>query len=338
MIKIPPQTIDVSHAFDPELREAQQQFDAYLGSRPEAPMVLDDAEIMLTESASERKVDERIPVGLGRAAISIEEAEDITRSFDVPVVAVHKFSKANKLGMMIDDIRDNADYKFAPFAIEHDGSDVAKLTERLLPQEAISAIRRIGQHYEDGKVYRIIDHVGEKENGTFHPHYYFIDRTVPGKTRMYFVDPEHKVAKNNLLRPSIANLVGIEVSDDETEAAHVAVLRYKIPEYQQKLSDDGLDSNSLRLVMEEVLNNGGNLPKKLKADFENKVLFMIASFGDHSRVQARYSSKEQIDNFAKGGRGSSALEGKVQMQQHIINKLIRLFNKPSKVREIKPRV
>ena len=49
-----------------------------------------------------------------------------------------------------------------------------------------------------------------------------------------------------------------------------------------------------------------------------------------------HDMKAQMYNFAKGGKGSSALEGKVLMQAHVVNKLIRLFYQPSnKVTEVK---
>jgi len=318
--------INVDRAFNPEARQAQIDFDAYLETRP----VRDEGDNPENGTA----VEEDILSSLAKKATELNEDGDVTKSFNLPVVAVHPMSKANRLGMLIDDIRDNVDYAFPPQAVECSGPDAAKLTERFLPQEAVAAIRRIGQHYDRG-IYRRIDIVGDKESGTNHPHIYFLDKTVPGKTRMFFVDPEDKVAVNDKLRPSIANLVGVEVPDDESESAKVAVLRYRIPTYVPGVKQEGRGPDELKAVISEVIDNGDSLPEILTGDAENQVLFMIVGDDASSRVQARYSTRRQIESFAHGGRGSSALEGKVLMQVHVVNKLIRLFNQPSEARQVR---
>ena len=237
--------------------------------------------------------------------------------------------------MEIDDVRDNLDFPRPPYTVEYIGPEAMQLTERLLPAEAVAQIRRIGQHYKPG-VFRRIDIVGDKEKGTNHPHIYFLDTSEPGVTRMYFVDPEDKVAVNDRLRPSIVNAVGIEVPDNELESPKVAILRYKIPKYEFGVKKEGRGPDELKSVIAEVLDSGGELPDILCGEAENQVLFLIAGDSYSSRVQARYSTKQQMYNFAKGGKGSSALEGKVLMQAHVVNKLIRLFYQPSnKVTEVK---
>lgn len=317
--------------FDPEARRAKDERNSelgnYLSTRPSyAPK-------FIVIASTEERPGER----------TLNEDGDITQSFNVPVVAIHSRSKMNKLGMMIDDVRDIREYPSPPPATEYSGPESALLTERILPADAIEAIRRVGSYYPDGYIQWKTDHVGnskiedKRNDPAWHPHYYFIDRSHEGVTRMYFVDPEHKVAKDNLFRPSIANLVGIEVPDDETQSSRVAILRYQIPRYDYQNKPVGLGHHDLRSVIEQTLDNGGNLPEELTGEAERKVLFMIASDHEKSRVQARYSTKRQVESFARGDKGSSALEGKVMMQGHVVNKLIRLFNHPEGAHQVRDR-
>lgn len=307
--------IPIEHAFDPEARQAQQDFDRYLEARPGPPEVVELAETPGTGIPD--------PQGV---------SENITASFDRQVIEHQPQGKPQRVGMMLDDIRDNQVYERPVYAATCEGPEAAVFTTRLLPVEAQQAIRRIGQHYPDGTMSRRIDHVGKEK--TYHPHYYFIDRTKPGTTRMYFVDPEHKVAANSIVRPSIVNLVGIEVPDDETVSPQVAILRYQVPKYDPKDKPKGLGHNDLKDVIEEVLDNGGALPELLTGDAEHGVLFMLAGNNEVSRAQGRYSTKKQLNSFVKGGTGSSALEGKVHVNEDVLNKLIRLFNQPSQARVV----
>lgn len=235
---------------------------------------------------------------------------------------------------MLDDIRDNQEWLMPPYTAEAEGEGAERLLERLLPEAGVKAVRRLGQHYEEGHLYRQITQVGDRAKGTFHSHFFFLDKTHPGVTRLYFVDPEHKVAHDNFIRPSITNLFGIEVPDAEDETPKVALIRFRVPEYDPKHKPEDLGFNDLRMVIEQVLDNDGQLPDRLTGDAERQVLFMIAASSDYSRVQGRYSSRKQIDAFARGEKGSSALEGKLKVQAHVINRLIKLFNHPAQAREV----
>lgn len=259
----------------------------------------------------------------------------ITQSFERPVVPINHHTRADRIGMLVDDVRDNLPSDYPPLAVEYVGIEASKLLDRLLPRTAERAVRRLGSNYEDGELYYRFDNVGDKEQGTNHTHFYFMDQTRSGVTRMYFVDPEHLVAKRNMMRPSIVNLVGLEVPDDGVASPMVAILRYRVPEYDYQDKPVGMDRESLRLVIEQVLDNGGSLPKELQGERERDVLFMMAATGSSSRVQARYSYNSQINSFAQGDKGSSALEGKVQVQVHVLNKLIRLFNQRSHAKQRK---
>ena len=261
------------------------------------------------------------------------KAQNITGSFERPVVIRSRQKRHKRAGMIIDDIQDNLEHVKPPYTAYHEGLEADELRERLLPDEAVKAVRRIGEHYPDGFRKRIVDHVGTKGAGDFHPHYYFIDRTSK-KTRMFFVDPEHRVASNVFIRPSIVNLVGVEVSDDESESPQVAILRYKVPKYDTKNKPKGLGPAELLNVIEEVLDTEGELPEVLSGELEQQILFILTSSNTRSRVQARYSSKKQIEDFARGKKGSSALEGKVKVQADVLNKFFRLFNKPYNARTI----
>ncbi len=316
---------DVDAAFDPTSRAAQADFDAYLLSRP-----ANEAERALAETTDFLPVEHAFGP---EPAVITRGPEPITETFNKPVIPEQHQSKPDRIGMMFDDIRDNHAWVIPPCTAEYDGYEADMLLERLLPYGAASAVRRLGQAYEDGHVYRRITHVGDKEKHTFHPHYYFMDKTHPGKTRMYFVDPEHKVANKSFLRPPIVNLVGIEVPDQEDEEPKVAILRCRIPMYDQAQKPEGMGPEELRTVIEQALDRG-ELPDRFSDDSEKEVLFMIAASENHSRVQARYSTKRQIRAFAKGQRGSSALEGKVWVNAYVVNKLITLFNQPAEVREV----
>lgn len=323
--------IDVDAAFDPGLRAAQADMDRYLLSRPTG-IIVDDSknvyqiEVSLPLDIKEESGDE-LPVAVRGLA-------DITKSFDKSVVPLRARSRPDKIGMVLDDIRDNKAWVKPPYATVYQGPGAEKLLEQLLPEDTASAFRRLGQHYEDGHMYRRIIHVGNREDGTFHPHFYFMDRTRAGVTRVYFVDPEHKVASKNLLRPSIANLVGIEVPDNEIEAPSVTIMRCLIPEYDYENKPDGLRPEELRKVIEQALDRNGDLPDRFAGGSERRVLFMIAANSQATRVQARYSTKKQIESFARGGRGSRALDGKLWVQGYVVDKLIKLFNQRSEAREV----
>ncbi|MCA9332995.1 hypothetical protein KDA00_03930 [Candidatus Saccharibacteria bacterium] len=260
--------------------------------------------------------------------------DDITTSFARPIMPEEPQPILDRIGMMFDDVRDNEDWIRPPYTAKYEGPESAKLLERLLSDGATKSVRRLGQHYENGHMYRRITHVGDKDKGTYHPHYYFMDRTHPGMTRMYFVDPEHKVANNNIWRPPIVNLVGIEVPDRESTSSRVTIMRCRVPKYDFKHKPEGLGPDELFTVIEQALERNGGLPDEFTGDMESKVLFMIASDHNSSRVQARYSTKKQIEGFARGERGSSALEGKVWVHAYVVNRLINLFNQRAEARKV----
>ena len=319
--------IDVSAAFDPELRIAQAEFDAYLLGRP----------ALGTEI--ETDTDNFLDILTGKSLVNqfevaSEAVDNDIKTPDVSVVRPRSQSKIDRIGMIYNDVHDNQDWLIPPYAAEYHGPGTTELVERLLPEEAVNSIRHLRLNYEDGHMYRQILHVGKRENGDFHPHYYFMDRTRPGVTRLYFVDAEHKVAKKNFIKPPIANLVGIEVPDKEDVVPQVAIIRCRVPKYSYKQKPEGMKPEELRTVIEQVLDRNGGLPDRLSGSSERQMLFMIAANADSSRVQARYSSSRQIDHFARGEKGSKALEGKVWVQAYVVATLIKLFGEPEKARKV----
>lgn len=323
-------SIDVDAAFNPELRAAQANFNAYILDRYTSGTEL-PAEGAETNTPLTLPTDESL---VGQFVVASEAVAKDTKTPDTSVVRPRAQSKIDRIGMIYNDVHDNQDWMIPPYAAEYHGTETTKLVERLLPEEDASSIRHLRLNYEDGHMYRQILHVGKRDNGDFHPHYYFIDRTRTGVTRLYFVDAEHKVAKKNFIKPPIANLVGIEVPDKEDAVPQVAIIRCRVPKYSYKQKPEGMKPEELRTVIEQVLDRNGGLPDRLSGSSERQMLFMIAANADSSRVQARYSSNRQIDHFARAEKGSKALEGKVWVQAYVVATLIKLFSDPTKARKV----
>lgn len=308
---------NVEHAFDPEARQAQLDLDSYIATRP------------LTEEDQVTKADS-LPILTSK--LDRTDIMDVTPDMMPP--ERRQATRRDRIGRMLDDVRDNIENSIPPYAAIHEGLGAKILRMRLLPNIAAEEIRKLSSAYDKGHTYRFVDHVGKKENKTYHPHYYFLDNTDNDAVRLYFVDPEHKIAHINIVRPSIVNLVGIEVPHDKDESPKATILRYQVPEYDPLNKPKGMSPNELLSVAKDALHRQMELPKTLSGSDEHRVLFALSASDFNSRVQARYSSKKQIECFAGGGIGSSALEGKVQVQLFVIEKLMRLFAQPDQVRKL----
>lgn len=209
------------------------------------------------------------------------------------------------------------------------------LLDRLLPPHARQQVLALSSDYPAG-THRFRELVGDRDKGTSHPHDFYLDTDTKG-AKLLFVDPENTVANRNRLRPPISNLMVADIpfGDDQPK---VAVLRYRTPALQRRGREQDnpsfLKMDGQRTVAEALLEGSGHLPEALQGDLESEVLFWLFADGTRSVVEARYSTPKQLQQFARGGTGSSALEGKVDSQGHILNKFIKHLQHPENFKPV----
>lgn len=229
----------------------------------------------------------------------------------------------------IPDLLDHIDSEAAPVGASFEGESARGLRERLLPEEFIPFLRQLGQGKEPG-LYRAIRQVGDAEDKTLHPHFFFVDTRKGGVTRLYYVDPEHKVARRKRSRPPIVNLMAVEVPHDSGASPKVAIVRYRTPQFED--ADKAfLGMVHQQVLAQELVERPNRLPHDLQG-VENQLLFYLYADDTSSGVQARYSSVDQIQRFSRGQRGSNALEGKVHAQLAILDNFLRQAAKFKRVR------
>ncbi|TSC80924.1 MAG: hypothetical protein G01um101429_49 [Parcubacteria group bacterium Gr01-1014_29] len=173
------------------------------------------------------------------------------------------------------------------------------------------------QEFETDESYQTIILVGEKEKGTRHPHLFVAERDTDG-IQLFFVDPEHAVGKQNILRPRIGNLMALRIYNDRSDP-ELAILRYRTKKIEEK------DITVLKLqpqleAARKLIHNEG-VPKFLQGK-EEEILFRIVIKQEKGLAQARYTNKKSLQSFLQGGKGSSLLEGKADSQQAIVNRFI----------------
>lgn len=291
------------------------------------------------EKATDRQVT---PVQPQEKKIHADQGDGVTQVFPLPIPEV---KLPERVGALYDEVIDGHSTMYPPSVHEYSGPESAKLLERLLPEEFVHKIRRISERYEGGHMYRRIKTAGSKEKKSNHPHYYYLDKTLPGVTRLYFVDPEHKIAdrtrKENALykRVSVANLVAIEVPDNYTKPPKVAVLRYRIPleDEDPRFIESGNAAPDVQVeAAREMLISRGMPPSILSGDMHKEIKYSIAAEEEYSRVQAVQSNNTQMRLFARGWTGSRALEHKVTMQLEVLNAIIEMLSDPEheKVRKV----
>lgn len=266
--------------------------------------------------------------------IQVDPGDGVTQVFPLSVPEV---KIPERVGALYDELIDGHSTMYPPSVHEFSGPESAKLLERLLPGEFVHKIKRISERYERGHMYRRIKEAGSREKKSNHPHYYYLDKTLPGVTRVYFVDPEHKIAdrtrKENALykRVSVANIVAIEVPDDDTESPTVAVLRYRIPLENEdpRFIESGNASHKVQLeAAQEMLDSRGLPLSILTGDMHKEIKYSIVAREGYSRVQAVQSNNSQMRLFVRGKTGSRALEHKVTMQLKVLNTVIEMLSDP----------
>jgi len=237
----------------------------------------------------------------------------------------------------IADVKDNIETAAPPRELEltFDGENGAgPVLDRLCPEKLGEALRALTEELPQGITYRARTSAGRSESGTKHVHDFVIEKSE-STTSLYFLDPEHYVGKQNLLRPSIANLMSMELSQQTGTLPKVAILRFRT----QLLAA----SDRTALKMDEQLNiarglvSNDALPEFLK-NTPQEIVFRTVINEDKGIVQSRYVDNEWgLELFLKGASSAPSLEGRVVSQQAILQRFVRLLEEkkfePIKIRE-----
>jgi len=220
---------------------------------------------------------------------------------------------------VIPDISDNLSSR-EPLFIEGVGEQGKKLLERMIPKEKREQLLVMIRDFEEHSSYQTTTLVGEKKKRTQHPHLFVIERG-DNHIQLFFVDPEHNVGKQNTLRPRIGNLMSLKIYEGNSEP-ELAILRFRTPEIEDK--DITLLKIQPQLEAARALIENEGVPQFLE-DFREEILFRIVVRHDKSVLQARYTKEQGLKSFLEGGKGSSALEGKVDSQNAIIDRFVRFL-------------
>jgi hypothetical protein len=231
--------------------------------------------------------------------------------FNHVVKKVEKFVKN-----VVPDLLDNFPNKLELPTYEYSGEEAGFLMERLIPEVQRNKAMELTSEMADGTYfYRTL--VGSREEGTTHPHDFYIEKKAEN-TRFYFIDPEHNVGANNVFRPKIGNLMAIELS--RNGESHCAILRFRT---------DGIPMNVLKLKPQyeasRTLIEDEGTPAFLKGREEN-ILYRIVAQPNKVTTQTRFTNKQEAMSFASGMPGSLALEGKAAAHAALFNRFLSLLS------------
>lgn len=230
---------------------------------------------------------------------------------------------------VLPDLRDNLASSATPERRETREERHDALLERLVPLETRNAIMQGTPELAVGERIRARTLVGTKEDQTRHPHDFTIER-LPEGLRLTFVDPEHYIGRRgslealsdiphirtpHVLRPKIGNLMTASLPLDPEQRARIALLRFRT----ERIPDPAVFKLHAQQEAADHLIEDFGIPSFL-TELPTEILFRIVLDTERAVVQARYTNENEIDAFLKGGRGSSALEGKVRSQQQILGR------------------
>lgn len=227
-----------------------------------------------------------------------------------------KFEKI--ISNIVPDILDNFAYnEELPIFENKNTENVDKVMYRLLTEDQRKRLLDFMDGLEDGR-YEYLSLVGEKDNGTLHPHLFVVEKR-DGVVKLNFVDPEHNVGNQNLLRPKISNLMAINVPEGKDSVPELVILRFAT----EGLFPDDLKLKNQSIAASQLIDREG-IPEML-VDFPKNILFRLVVKKIGLTLQARYTNTKKATDFLAGGDGSRALRGKVRAEQYLVERFIKFL-------------
>ena len=231
----------------------------------------------------------------------------------------------NKFPRVVSDLRDNIPSQKPPArAVKgiESPQEAARVTDRLLSPEKRERLLADIETLEDGTNLARIP-VGKQEDGTRHAHDFIIAKQGDVAT-LYFVDPEHQMARNKKpegkllprrgeVRPHVATLMALALSKGEPITS-ASIVRFRTA----TIEDPYLLKMSRQLEEAQKLLGTRGLPDFLK-DKENEVTFRLEVREDGMEVQSRYATPEQLELFLDGQGDTTDLHGKMWSYAQILD-------------------
>jgi hypothetical protein len=179
-------------------------------------------------------------------------------------------------------------------------------------------LRGVLNRFSTPGVFLSHDVAGRKEERTAHGHR-FVAISEEHRVRVLFLDPEHHVGERNLFRPSICNIVAIEIPRTTTPAtgATVGVLRMKTTASDSQALDSFV---ALQKHAIEFLETG--VVPSVFGDREKDTSFVLHSGPEHSLIRSRYTDSKNLRAYAEGGSAPAVIRTKAASFNHIVTKFL----------------
>lgn len=162
------------------------------------------------------------------------------------------------------------------------------------------------------------DVAGRKEERTAHGHR-FVALSDAARVRILFLDPEHHVGERNLFRPSICNVIAIDIPRSARPAkdATLAVLRMKTTPSNAEMLDSFIELQRLAL---EFLDTGST-PSQFGTN-DAQTSFILHSSPERSRISTRYTDQKNLRAYTEGGKAPAVIRTKAASFKHIVGKFL----------------
>lgn len=231
---------------------------------------------------------------------------------------LRKGPNRDRLVHIAHDLLDNASFPRV-HSIERDGVGAHRMREHIrddfLHEETL---RNVLSRFSTPGVFLSHDVAGRKEERTAHGHR-FVALSDAARVRILFLDPEHHVGERNLFRPSICNIIAVDIPRSITPAkdATLGILRMKTTASDAEILDSFVELQRLAL---EFLDTGST-PSLFGAD-NVQTSFILHSSPERSRISTRYTDQKNLRAYTEGGKAPAVIRTKAASFNHIVAKFL----------------
>lgn len=232
---------------------------------------------------------------------------------------LRKGPNRDKLVHIAHDLLDNSSLPTV-HTVERTGEQSRRIREHIrrdfLPEAKLQSVL---ERFDTPGIFQSHDVAGRSEEKTAHGHR-FVVISEADRVRLLFLDPEHHVGERNLFRPSICNIVAINIprKTEDRGKTEIGVLRVRTAESNPETLDSFITLQNAALDFLDT----GKIPEIFTRGNEN-VSFLLHSTPERSQVRTRYADMRNLKAYAEGGITPSVIRTKAQSLEHILAKFLR---------------
>jgi hypothetical protein len=219
------------------------------------------------------------------------------------------------------DLRDHLPSAKIPKSVELAADAADRVRERLLPSETARRLFEASSELEPGAWHERTTIVGKTEAGTQHPHR-FVAMRLPDSLQLFFLNPEHEVGRQSVIRPKVVNAMAAHVFSNRP--GEVAIVRYRADDPMRMADRRAVDRLESQWKSTKDLIERRGLPPEL-AGRERDVVYRVAVTGGGGILQSRYVTERDLRDYAERGERAGFLDSKERSQRAILDRFLSMM-------------